>query len=104
MMRLIAILIASSLLSGCASTPDLGVVHVRGEIKGHRVDVPFQQGLTLARAIVSAGGFTDFSTGIRVERDDETILFVKGTHEIHKPKNLELPLKPEDIVSVRRMH
>lgn len=104
MTRLVAILIATSLLTGCASTPVSGVVHVRGEIKGHRVDVPFQTGLTLARAIATAGGFTDFSTGVRVEREDETILFVKGTREIHKRENLEFPLKPGDIVIVRRMH
>ena len=103
MKKLVAILIAVGLLTGCASTRVPGVVHVRGEIRGGKVDVPFESGLTLARAIASAGGFTDFRTAVRVDRQDKTVLFVKGTHELDKPENLEFLLEPGDIVFVRPM-
>ena len=98
-------LIVASLLimiAGCTSIVPLGVIHIRNEMNGHNVDVPFEEGITLARAIATTGGLTDFSSGVRIERDNETVLYVKGMHEMNKPRSLTFPLNPKDTVFVYR--
>ena len=79
------------------------MIVVRGEVQSpgyyQRLD-----GMTIRQAIQSAGGYTRFASGIRVERDGKRVLHKRDREWRQHADEWDLQLKDDDIVVAERMY
>jgi polysaccharide export outer membrane protein len=75
---------------------------VGGEVKGAS-RYPWSDGMTLVKAIQTAGGFTDFAkrSKVRVTRLNGKTLIVNYDKALEKPE-LDVPIYPGDTITVPR--
>jgi polysaccharide export outer membrane protein len=83
--------------------PAAGAVFVQGEVRAPG-QVKYVQDLTLSTAIAAAGGFTPLASGRRVsisrEAGGKKEVFQVNVNDIMSGDTKDVPLKPNDIVSV----
>jgi protein involved in polysaccharide export with SLBB domain len=103
-MKTIGSLIGIALLCSCAALdmrdPMPHMVTVRGEVR-RPGDYALQKGMTVRQAVVAAGGYTDYASGIIVLRGDKRVLFVTGREWRDQADSWDMQLQDKDVVFVR---
>jgi protein involved in polysaccharide export with SLBB domain len=104
-MKTIGSLIGIALLCSCAAPqmrdPAPHMVTVQGEVR-RPGDYALIEGMTVRQAVTAADGYTDFASGIIVNRGEKRVLFVTGRKWRDQSDSWDIQLQDKDVVFVRR--
>jgi hypothetical protein len=105
-MKTMGSLIGIALLCSC-TVPDMHdpvprMVAVRGEVRSPG-EYGLLKGMTVRQAVVAAGGYSDFASGIIVHRGGERVLFVTDRQWRDQADAWDIQLQDKDVVFVRHM-
>ncbi len=78
------------------------MVTVQGEVRKPG-DYALLKGMTVRQAVMAAGGYTDFASGIIVNRGERWVLFVTDLKWRDQVDSWDIQLQDKDVVFVRRM-
>lgn len=106
-MKTIGSLISIVLLCSCAApqmrAPVPHMVTVRGEVRKPG-DYTLLEGMTVRQAVAAASGYTDYASGIIVNRGEKRVLFVTDRKWHDQVDSWDMQLQDKDVVFVRPTH
>ena len=102
MWSLVGILLVCSCAALDKPAPTSTTVTVRGEIR-RPGDYPLLKGMTVRQVIDAAGGYTQFASGVIVDRGNRRILFVTGLQWRDRTVSWDIPLQDQDVVFAQHM-